>query len=120
VRIDWTRCPILIHDQFDVLQKFGIGVSNFSVIATIEETEKFTRALRKLDRRIQNDWSRRKAILAQSTALSSLDFKQWPKAGADYYSVRVNGNHRAHLRYDRKDLLWFAEQIGNHKEMKHE
>lgn len=119
VRIDWTRCPIIVHDQFGVLRTLGIGVSNFSVIPDIEETEKFTRTLRRLDSRIQHDWNKRKLILARSTGLSSLDFKQWHKAGDDYYSVRVNGNHRAHLRYDRPQFRWFAEKIGNHKEMGH-
>lgn len=100
VRIDWARCPIMIYDRADILHSLGIRPSYFQVVTGIEETEKFRRALRKLDRPIQKRWEASKSDLARSTALKSLDFKQWKRDGADYYSVRVGGNFRAHLRHD--------------------
>jgi hypothetical protein len=119
VRIDWTRCPVIVLDRHDLMGKLGIRVSYFHQIAELVETPSFQRAVVKLDRRIQKSWQARKEKLAQSTQLKSLDFKQWQKAGPDHYSVRVDGNYRAHLRYDRGQFLWFAEAIGNHKAMGH-
>ena len=119
VRVDWTRCPIIILDEHGLQEALGIGISYYQSIKGIEETERFIRSLEKLDMSIQKRWKKSKEKLALSTSLNSLDFKQWKKEGADYFSVRVGGNYRAHLR--RSDLAdkWFAEAIGNHKEMKH-
>ncbi|MBB2769111.1 UNVERIFIED_ORG: plasmid maintenance system killer protein [Mycolicibacterium obuense] len=119
VRIDWTRCPIILDDPVDLLQRLGIGVSLFRAVEDVLETPKFRSALSKLDSQLQKLWSTRKADLARSTALKSLDFKPWKKAGPDIYSVRVNGNYRAHLRHDRDERVWFAEAIGDHKAMGH-
>lgn len=119
IRIDWTRCPIAIIDDHDILSALGIDVAFFRAISCIEETAKFERSLKRLDRRIQKRWQESKRRLAISTSLSSLDFKQWKKDGSDYFSVRVDGNHRAHLRRDREASRWFAEAIGDHKEMGH-
>ncbi|KUI27326.1 hypothetical protein [Mycobacterium sp. GA-2829] len=119
VRIDWTRCPIIVDDPVHLLQRLGIGISLFRAVEDVEETPKFQSALSKLDPKLQKQWLKRKADLARSTALKSLDFKQWKKAGPNVYSVRVDGNYRAHLRHDRDEQVWFAEAIGNHKKMKH-
>ncbi|CAA0138215.1 Uncharacterised protein [Mycolicibacterium vanbaalenii] len=119
VRIDWTRVPIIIEDRYGLFAELGITPSYFSIVNDIEETDNFLRAFRKLDRSIQKRWSDSKSALSRSTALKSLDFKQWKKDGPDYYSVRVGGNYRVHLRYDRDDSRWFAEAIGNHKTMGH-
>lgn len=83
------------------------------------ETAKFERELAKLDRRLQELWQMTKRDLTRSTSLKSLDFKQWKKGGRDWYSVRVTGNFRAHLRYDRAKSVWYAEEIGDHKAMGH-
>jgi hypothetical protein len=119
IRIDWTRCPIVVLDEHDLQRKLGIGVSYFDAVEIFEETDSFKRSLTKLDRRIQKLWTIRKKDLARSTALKSLDFKQWRNGGPDIYSVRVDGNYRAHVRYDRDGSVWLAEQIGNHKAMGH-
>uniref|UniRef100_A1UB30 Uncharacterized protein n=1 Tax=Mycobacterium sp. (strain KMS) TaxID=189918 RepID=A1UB30_MYCSK len=81
VRIDWTRCPIILDDPVDLLQRLGIGVSLFRAVEDVLETPKFRSALSKLDSQLQKLWSTRKADLARSTALKSLDFKPWKKAG---------------------------------------
>ncbi|WP_395307526.1 hypothetical protein V4U86_19180 [Mycobacterium sp. AMU20-3851] len=119
IRIDWTRCPIMVLDDHDILDALGINVTFFRSIIGIEETAKFERSLSRLDRSIQKRWHESKNKLALSTSLSSLDFKQWKKDGTDFFSVRVGGNYRAHLRRDREQSKWFAEAIGNHKEMRH-
>jgi plasmid maintenance system killer protein len=119
VRIDWTRCPIIFTDRHNLQGLLGIHVSFFSTVTAIEETAPFQKALKKLDKKRQRLWATRKEQLAQSTALKSLEFKQWEKAGRDWYSVRVDGNYRVHLRHDRAASMWFAEKIGDHKAMGH-
>jgi hypothetical protein len=119
IRIDWSRCPVILLDRHDLLRQLGIRVSYFRQIPEIVETPKFQRAFAKLDRSIQKRWQTRKVDLRRSTQLNSLDFKQWPKAGPDYYSMRVDSKYRAHLRYDRDQSAWFAEAIGDHKAMGH-
>lgn len=119
VRIDWTRCPILILDERGILEALGINVAFFRRVCDIEETERFTRAFKKLDKSIQKQWRMSVNKLALSTSLNGLGFQPWNMDGADYYSVNVGGNFRAHLRYDRNGSKWFAEAIGNHKEMGH-
>lgn len=119
IRIDWTRCPIIISDEYGLREALGIGISHFEMVDFIEETDSFAKSVGKLDRRLQNLWATRKQDLARSTALKSLDFKQWKPSGKDVYSVRLDGNFRAHLRYDRDTSKWFAEQVGDHKMMRH-
>jgi hypothetical protein len=119
IRIDWTRCPVILLDRRDLLRQLGIRISYFRQILQLEETPSFQKAFNKLDIRIQKHWQRRKSALRSSTQLSSLDFQKWRKAGPDHYSVRVDGNYRAHLRYDRSRSMWFAEAIGDHKTMGH-
>ncbi|MEX3644269.1 hypothetical protein [Mycolicibacterium porcinum] len=119
VRVDWTRCPVVILDDHGLLDALGINVAFFRRITDIEETVKFSRSFKKLDRSIQKQWKVSVEKLASSTALSGLGFQPWKLDGADFYSVNVGGNYRAHLRYDRNQARWFAEAIGNHKEMGH-
>jgi plasmid maintenance system killer protein len=119
IRIDWTRCPVFILDEHDLRGKLGLNVSYFQSVEVFEETSDFARSLAKVDKRIQKLWGTRKKDLARSTALKSLDFKQWNMNGRDVYSVRVDGNYRVHLRYDGQDAVWYAESIGNHKSMGH-
>lgn len=119
IRIDWTRCPILVLDEHGLQAALGISVSYYPVVTDIEETAKFERSLRKLDGSVQKRWQESKDKLALSTSLHSLGFQRWKKDGADCFSVRVGGNYRVHLRRDRSGSKWFAEAIGNHKEMGH-
>ncbi len=119
IRIDWARCPIIVLDEHGFLDALGINVAFFQSISDIEETVKFTRAFKKLDKSIQKGWKASVEKLALSTSLNSLGFQPWKPDGADFYSVNVGGNYRAHLRYDRGASKWFAEAIGNHKEMGH-
>ncbi len=119
VRVDWTRCPIIVLDERGLLDALGIDVAYFRTISDIEETAKFERALKKLDKSIQQRWRENKEKLAVSTSFSSLGFQPWKLDGTDYFSVRVGGNYRAHIRRDRSASKWFAEAIGNHKEMGH-
>jgi hypothetical protein len=119
IRIDWARCPIIILDEDNLLERLGIGVSYFQTVEICEETESFRRSYSKLDGRLQKLWDARKSDLARSTALKKLDFKQWKQDGADVYSVRLDGNFRAHVRYDRGRRIWLAEKVGDHKAMRH-
>lgn len=119
IRIDWTRCPIILQDQFDLRRRLGLDISLFRTLERIEETASFRRAHDKLDKPLRSLWAKRKLQLAQSTSLRSLDFKQWKPGGEDTYSVRLDGNYRAHLRRDRVQDVWYAMTIGNHKDMGH-
>ncbi|WP_279102353.1 hypothetical protein [Gordonia bronchialis] len=118
-RIDWTRCPIVIQDGTGILAKLNIGVSSFSKVTNLQETQRFQRSLRKLDGTVRSGWTKRKALLERTTAFKSLDFKQWEKRGKDWYSVRVVDGFRAHLRYDGASTEWWAEEIGDHKSLGH-
>lgn len=120
IRIDWTRCPIILTDAHNLQELLGIRVSLFPAVTDIEETAAFRKKLKKLDKTIQRCWTTRKELLARSTSLSSLDFKQWKLGGRDCYSVRVDGSYRVHLRHDRGSSRWFAVEIGDHKKMRHE
>jgi hypothetical protein len=119
IRIDWRRCPIIVHDRFKILQTLGIGVSLFETISRIVETPKFLSELAKLDGRIERIWQRRKADLARSVQLKSLGFQRWERGGLGCYSVNVDGNYRVHIRHDNHFNSWAAENIGDHKSMGH-
>lgn len=119
IRIDWTRCPVIIRDEQGLCDALGIDVAYFQAVSEIEETARFARVFKKLDKGIQEQWRTSVRKLALSTSLSGLNFQPWKNDGADYYSVNVGGNYRAHLRYDRTESKWYAEAIGNHKEMGH-
>ncbi|WP_167106450.1 hypothetical protein [Mycobacterium sp. DL592] len=119
IHIDWTRCPIIILDEHNLRGALGIGISFFQVITDIKQTEDFSKTLKRLDRSIQKRWQNTVDKLALSTALNGLGFQPWKKDGRECYSVNVGGNFRAHLRYDRSGSTWYAESIGDHKEMGH-
>ena len=118
-RIDWRRCPILIHDKQGLLRRFGIDVSFFEIITGIVESESFRKALARLGPQIEAKWQRRKADLGRSVNLNGLGFQRWRPGGADFYSVRVDGNFRVHLKRDATRNAWTAEMIGDHKSMGH-
>jgi len=85
IRIDWTRCPIVILDEHNLRGALGIGVSFFQVITDIEETAVFLKSLQKLDQSLQKRWQASKRRLAQNTSLGSLGFQQWKKDGVDFF-----------------------------------
>src|SRR5262249_26679775 len=118
-RIDWRRCPIIVHDRLGLLQSLGIGIYFFETIPSIKESSTFLKALSRLDSSKQKIWYRRKADLARSVRLQALGFKPWPPGGPDCYSVNIDGNYRAHIRRDRGTPIWVAESVGDHKTMGH-
>ena len=48
-----------------------------------------------------------------------MKLKPWKEDGADCYSIRVDGNYRAHGKYDRDESVWSAVEIGTRKAMGH-
>ena len=118
-QIDWRRCPILVHDRLGILNTLAIGVDLFEAIGEIAEFAAFSKSIARLGPSMTELWERRKADLARSVSLSSLGFQRWKPGGADCYSVRVDGNYRAHLRRDSANGSWIAEAIGDHKSMGH-
>ena len=118
-RIDWQRCPILVYDRLSLLRSLGIAADLFETIAGIVESRSFLHALSKAGQGMFRLWERRKGDLARSVSLNSLGFERWPPGGLDCYSVRLDGNFRAHLRRVRTDGTWIAESIGDHKSMGH-
>jgi hypothetical protein len=117
-RIDWSRCPIIISDRFNIRELLGINVEFFTSIPYVTETPKFRKSLDKLGPPIQRKWLGQKYKLTQSTSLDSLGFQQWKKGGPDCFSVHV-GSHRAHLLLDRDHSTWSALDIGTHLAMGH-
>jgi len=116
--IDWRHCPIhLVRDG----DRFGIPpflLDLFSRLETIRESDKFLKQLARLGPAVQKAWKRVRAMVQQALT-PGLDFKPWPKAGPDIFSLRVNDRVRAHLQFDRARSLWEAFEIGGHKEMGH-
>jgi hypothetical protein len=67
----------------------------------------------------ENLWESTKSKLLNCAVLGGLDFKEFPPA-APYWSVRVNGNFRAHLNpVSIKNGEWMAMEYGDHKKLKH-
>jgi len=116
--IDWRFCPIhLVHDA----HRLGLPadwLSCFSRLTCIRESSHFEKKLSSLSRIIQSAWGRTKTKL-ETAITAGADFKKWPKAGPNFYSVRLNDGYRAHLEYVRDEGFWLARAIGNHKEMGH-
>lgn len=119
VRIDWTRCPIMLSDDAGVFERLGIEASYFQSIPSVIQTATFERQFRKLSESVQRCWEKQKSILKTTTATRGVAFKRWKPKEGDWYSVRVNDKYRAHLRYDRAGQRWYAEEIGDHKRMGH-
>ena len=117
-RIDWRWCPIhIVHDGARLGLPAG-WLGFFSRLDRITETEGFVKRLGKLAPPVQAAWDRTKQRL--STCITAgADFKRWPSAGPDCYSVRVNDNVRAHLQRRPAPDDWLAVAIGGHKEMGH-
>ncbi|MBI4699158.1 MAG: hypothetical protein HY758_09735 [Nitrospirae bacterium] len=118
--IDWTHCPIhIVHDE-KILKIPQVFVSYFSKIINIVETDTFLKSLKKLHYDIQKAWANVKNRLSVSVSFGGLDFKLWDK-DKDHliYSVRLNDNYRAHLKYLKINQSWIAYKIGTHKGMGH-
>jgi hypothetical protein len=71
-RIDWTRCPIVISDRFDLRRQLGVKIEFFTSITEVTETPKFQKSLDKLDRSVKRMWLDQKRKLAQTVSLNSL------------------------------------------------
>lgn len=115
-KVDWRHCPIHLVDDS---HRYGLPqgwVNAFARIESIVETEGFKKRLKKLSRELQVAWERTKTKVALSFT-AGCDFKKWPPAGKDAYSLRVNDSLRAHLALI--DGTWIAIDIGGHKEMGH-
>jgi hypothetical protein len=88
-------------------------------VGAIRETQGFNAELNKLGLAYEYRWRKTKEKLALNTQGRGLDFKPWPKKGKGWFSVRIDGNVRAHLRNDGPNQLWYAEEIGRHDAMGH-
>ena len=119
VKIDWRRCPVIVHDAEGILETLGIGLDLFKAIRAINDTPTFRKSLRKLNPKYAKLWKKCKSKLSKDVGLSSVGFQRWRKGGPDCYSVRLDGNYRVHLRFDRSADYWFAEAVGDHKSMGH-
>jgi hypothetical protein len=115
-QIDWSRCPILVHDRQGILKTLGIGLDFFEKITGVVESLSFLRDLRRHGRELEGKWSRRKERLALSV---DHEVERWRPGGPNCYPVRIDDNFRAHLRRDAANGSWTAESIGDHKSMGH-
>jgi hypothetical protein len=117
LRIDWRRCPIILADEHDLLRALGIVPKFIACVSVINETDRFVSQLRKLGSLYEAKWQKTKKKLAHTTQLHGLDFKEWAPGGKNYWSVRIDRDVRAHLRFD--NGTWFADAIGRHDAMGH-
>ena len=67
---------------------------------------------------LRAQWDKTKEKLLENRLLRGLNFKPWPKDGRDVYSVRVDDNFRAHLKYQGGGS-WNAYVLGPHKALGH-
>jgi hypothetical protein len=119
-RLDWRDCPVhVVHDE----RRFSLPdfyANLFLVVASIDEAPSFRKALEKCDAKVQRAWARTRQKLATTVASPGLDFKLWARRASQLeYSVRVDGNFRAHLLFDRGSESWTALSIGTHTKMGH-
>ena len=97
----------------------GAYVRFIQKVAPVFDTPTFSKTLLRQPANIVNAWHTTKSKLATSAQLPGLDFKKWTPGGNHCYSVRVTGAVRAHLRFDKADHNWYAEEIGGHKALGH-
>ena len=118
--IDWRYCPIhLVHDE-ERISVSPIVVGLFQNVRSIQEPPEFIKSIHELHPDIQKQWSQTKNKLACTTALLGLDFKLWrDDPDGQVYSVRLNANYRAHLKYLKVPSIWLATEIGTHKQLGH-
>jgi len=118
-RIDWRRCPVILLDEDGLFAELGIVARFIDCIAEISETSTFRKQLDRLGSNYAKRWHVAKAKLNRSTSIPGLDFKPWPPRGKGWFSVRVDGEVRAHLLNDGVTHKWSAEEIGRHDAMGH-
>ncbi|MCV7038967.1 hypothetical protein [Mycolicibacterium moriokaense] len=82
-QIDWTRCPIILQDRYNLQGQLGINISYFRTVERIVETDRFRRALAKLDGTLQRQWEKVKDMLAVTTYGNGARFKRWHAGGDD-------------------------------------
>lgn len=88
-------------------------------VQIISEAKAFASSLASRYASLNERWQETKKKLIANPALPGLDFKRWDKSTGQW-SVRINGNFRAHLRQVSPAAgVWEAEEIGPHKAMGH-
>ena len=117
-KVDWRNCPIYLIDDSRTCNLPNGSLLFFTHLSVIDESSGFLDRLRKLDRATQNKWNKKKDQWRDGLTVGA-DFKKWTPGGEDVYSVRVDRDVRAHLRYDRQSKRFTALEIGRHKEMGH-
>jgi hypothetical protein len=115
--IPWWLCPVILDEDLGVLRTSGLIPRFISKIPSLTESEKFRKLLSKKAPQLVKKWNITKQKLTISTSSAGLDFKPWTKLGDNCFSVRVDINHRAHIRI--KHGQFVAEEIGDHDEMGH-
>jgi hypothetical protein len=118
-RIDWRRCPVILLDEAGLFATLGIVPKFINCIAGISETPTFKKQLHRLGANYLRKWDATKTKLVRSTSIPGLDFKPWPPRGKGWFSVRVDGDVRAHLLNDDATRTWSAEEVGRHGAMGH-
>ena len=117
--IDDRRCPLILVDEENVFSRLGISANFISTINIIEESASFKKELRKLGQKAESGWYKARTHLGISTTFNGLDFKPWPPRGKGWFSIKIEGGMRAHLRLDKAAGVWVAEEIGTHDKMGH-
>lgn len=87
-------------------------------VTNVEDGEKVAKTLAGRFQHLRKQWEATKKKLLENRFLRGLNFKPWPKGGANLYSVRVDDNFRAHLEY-LGEGRWIANDLGPHNELGH-
>ena len=72
-----------------------------------------------MGQKAESGWYKARTHLGISTTFNGLDFKPWPPRGKGWFSIKIEGGMRAHLRLDKAAGVWVAEEIGTHDKMGH-
>ena len=117
--INFGDCPVhIFHDDVD-LGLPSLTPKFLKCLPDIRETKKFQKKFAKLARQYQESWEFAKQALKISPP-NPKQFEALVGKLRGYYSVRVGGGHRAHLRPKNKYEYWEATEIGTHTEMRHD
>jgi len=115
--IPWRDCPIyLIHDEIEVASQ-PVDVLRFDKILIARETNRFKKAFKRLDRKVQEKWLRKKAEIGRDLRPGTLELL---KGQRDLLEVRFNGTvHRAVISPVKasRPLTWVGENIGTHRDI---
>ena len=115
--IPWRDCPIyMVHDEMAVASQ-PVEVLRYDRVLIGRETNRFKKAFKRLDRKVQEKWLRKKAEISRGLRPGTLESL---KGQRGLWEVRFNGRvHRAVISPAKasRPLTWVGENIGTHRDI---